>query len=55
MNDRTPILGENPEHPEPENKIDKHAVAVTKDTLVIGHLKKGQTGQYAKTVLLPTS
>ena len=50
MNDRTPILGENPAHPEPENKIDKHAVAVTKDAQVIGHLKKGQTGQYAKTV-----
>ena len=31
-NDWTPILGENiSARPEPENEIDKHAVAVTKD------------------------
>ena len=45
MNDWTPILGENlPTSPEPQNEIDKYAVAVTKDTQVIGHLKKGKTG-----------
>ena len=36
--------------PEPDNEIDKYAVAVTKDARVIGHLKKGKTGRYAKTV-----
>ena len=45
MNDWTPILGENlSTRPEPENEIDKYAVAVTKDARVIGHLKKGKTG-----------
>ena len=51
MNDWTPILGENlSKRPEPENKIDKYVVAVTKDTRVIGYLKKGKTGRYAKTI-----
>ena len=51
MNDWTSILGESlSTRPEPENEIDKYAVAVTKDAWVIGHLKKGKTGQYAKTV-----
>ena len=51
MNDWTPILGENLlARLEPENEIDKYAVAVTKNARVIGHLKKGNTGQYAKTV-----
>ena len=51
MNDWAPILGESLlARPEPENEIDKYAVAVTKDARVIGHLKKGKTGQYAKTV-----
>ena len=51
MNDWTPILAENLLiRPEPENEIDKYAVAVTKDTRVIGHLKKGKTGWYAKTI-----
>ena len=51
MNDWTPILGENlSTRSEPENEIDKYAVAITKDTRVIGHLKKGKTGRYAKTV-----
>ena len=50
MNDWTPILGENlSTRPEPENEIDKYAVAVSKDASVIGHLKRGKTGQYAKT------
>ena len=51
MNDWTPILGENlSTRPEPENKIDKYVVAVTKDARVTDHLKKGKTGRYAKTV-----
>ena len=50
MNDWTPILGENlSKRPEPENKIDKYAVVVTKDARVIGYLKKGETSRYAKT------
>ena len=51
MNDWTPILGENlSTRPEPENEIDKYTVTVTKEAWVIGHLKKGKTGWYAKTV-----
>ena len=46
LNDWTPILGENlSTRPEPENEI-----AVAKDARVIGHLKKGKTGRYTKTV-----
>ena len=45
MNDWAPILGENLSTcPEPENEIDRYAVAVTKDARMIGHLKKGKTG-----------
>ena len=56
MNDWTPIVGENlSTRLEPENEIDKYAVAVTKDARGIGHLKKGKSGRYAKTFLLPTS
>ena len=48
MNNWTLILGENLlTPPQPENEIDKYVVAV-KDALVIGHLKKGKTGRYAK-------
>ena len=43
-------LGNNLARPEPENKVDKYAVAVTKDAQVIGQLKKGRIGRYAKTV-----
>ena len=44
-NDWTSILGENLSTlPEPENEIDKYAVAVTKYAQVISHLKKGRTG-----------
>ena len=54
MNDWTLILGENlSTRPEPENEIDKYAVAVTKEARVIGHLKKGKTGRNC--FLLPTS
>ena len=45
MNDWTPILGKNlSTRPDPENKIDKYGVAVTKDAQVIWHLKKGKIG-----------
>ena len=48
------ILGENlSTRPEPENEIDKYAVAVTKEARVIGHLKKGNTSRNC--FLLPTS
>ena len=51
MNDWTAILGENlSTRPVPENEIDKYAVAVTKDARLIGHLKKGKTSRYTKTV-----
>ena len=51
MSDWTPILGENKStRPEPENEVDKYDVAVTNGARVIGHLKKGKTGRYAKTV-----
>lgn len=51
MNEWTPVIGESLQtRPEPENEIDKYAVAVTKDDKVIGHLKKGKTGRYAKTI-----
>ena len=51
LNHWTPILGEKLSTcPEPENKIDKYAVAVTKDARVIGHLRKRKSGWYAKTV-----
>ena len=41
MNDWTPMIGESlTTRPEPQNKIDKYAAAVTKDAKVIGHLKK---------------
>ena len=43
-------LGNNLARPEPENKVDKYAVAVTKDAQVFGQLKKGRIGRYAKTV-----
>ena len=51
MNEWTPTLGENLRtHPEPKNDIGKYAVAVTNNARVIGHLKKGKTARYAKTV-----
>lgn len=51
MHEWTPILGEIlTTRPEPENEIDKYAVVVTKKGKIIGHLKKGKTGRYAKTV-----
>ena len=36
---------------EPQNKVDKYAVAVVdNESNVIGHLPKGKSGKYAKTV-----
>ena len=51
MNNWTPMIGESlTTRPELENEIDRYDVAVTKEAKVIGHLKKGETGRYAKTV-----
>ena len=51
MNDWTPVLGETLSAcPEPDNEIDKYAVAATKDAKFAGHLKKEKTGRYARTV-----
>ena len=36
--------------PEPENAVDKYAVAVVKDTHVLCHLTKGKNGRFAKTI-----
>ena len=35
---------------EPENEFDKYAVAVTQNNVVVGHLAKGKTGRFAKTI-----
>ena len=35
---------------EPEDMEDKYAVCVLKSNAIVGHLKKGQSGRYAKTV-----
>ena len=35
---------------EPENIVDKFAVCVEKDDRVVGHLKKGDSGKFAKTI-----
>ena len=35
---------------EPENMEDRYAVCVLKSNAIVGHLKKGQSGRYAKTV-----
>ena len=51
MNDWTPILGQNVStRTEPENDFDKYIVVITKDAQVVGRLKKGKTGRYAKPV-----
>ena len=52
MNSWNPIIGENLQtRPEPENIMDKYDVAVLKDRQVVGHLTKGKSGRYAKTML----
>lgn len=35
---------------EPENVVDKYAVCVLSGEDVVGHLKKGKNGRFAKTV-----
>ena len=35
---------------EPDNRVDKFAVCVEKDQAVVGHLKKGDFGKFAKTI-----
>ena len=35
---------------EPENPTDKYAVCILKDGKVVGHLKKGSNGRFAKTI-----
>ena len=51
MNSWNPIIGGNLQtRPEPENKMDKYDVAVLKDRQVVGHLTKGKSGRYAKTI-----
>ena len=35
---------------EPDNRVDKFAVCVQKDQTVVGHLKKGDSGKFAKTI-----
>ena len=48
---RTPISNEVLQtRREPENPTDKYAVCVLKDSKVVGHLKKGSNGRFAKTI-----
>ena len=36
---------------EPQNEVDKYAVSVLdSDNTVVGHLRKGKSGKYAKTI-----
>ena len=35
---------------EPNNCVDKYAVCVEKDKKVVGHLKKGESGKFAKII-----
>lgn len=47
----TPIIDEILEtRRQPENQMDKYAVCVLKDARVVGHLKKGSNGRFAKTI-----
>ena len=36
--------------PEPRNLVDKYAVSVQRDDEVVGHLMKGKSGRFAKTI-----
>ena len=36
--------------PEPRNWVDKYAVSVQRDEKVVGHLMKGKSGRFAKTI-----
>ena len=47
----TPELGEQLNvRMEPDNRVDKFAVCVEKDQAVVGHLKKGNSVKFAKTI-----
>ena len=37
--------------PEPRNIVDKYAVSVQRDGEVVGHLMKGKSGRFAKTII----
>ena len=54
-NERTPEIGETLKtRLEPENAVDRFAVTVEKEGLIVGHLNKGNIGRFAKTVLFPS-
>ena len=47
----TPTLQEQVyEEIEPHNPVNKYAVAIKKDKKVVGHLKLGENGKFAKTI-----
>lgn len=47
----TPEIGESLDvQLEPNNPVDKYAVCIRKSGNVVGHLKKGVTGRFAKTI-----
>ena len=51
MNLWKPILGEVLHcRTEPENPVDKYAVAVLKNKNIVGHLPIGKSGRFAKTI-----
>jgi len=41
--------------PEPNNAVDKYALCILKDGEVVGHLKRGKRGRFAKNNLLFSS
>lgn len=51
QNEWVPVVNENLRaRTEPENVVDKYAVCVLSGEDVVGHLKKGKSGRFAKTV-----
>ena len=51
MSSWKPIIGENLQtRPEHDNIMNKYAAALLKDTQIVGHLTKGESGRYAKTI-----
>ena len=50
-NIQTPEIGESLySQIEPNNPVNKYAVCIQKFRTVVGHLKKGATGRFAKTI-----
>ena len=48
----TPEIGESLDAQiEPNNPADKYAVCIRKSGKVVGHLKKGGTGRFGKTII----